>query len=466
MKSERDRSASDDSRKRAESNAAQKKTGDQRQEENRRVRTPPLPSQQPDSGQDASALLKAFEERIANLQAHVAELESRIAELRTSRDRLQHSLHEFLGIQELSNILRTQKDPRLVVETLLPILRKILDFEELGIFLFVNNDGGVEPVGPVSPLMQKAATDQYEEGILEWVVSQRRPLVIPWMESFGARSAPPAGNLILAPLIAGDHPLGVALLTTSRSSDEFTTQNLRILYFAVSHAAVAIQNALSARVISNTKDFLFRLLENAGDIIFSLDEQGRFNYINPRFEEIGDKNELVKQPYSALFKQSEIRNRIKNTLTRGITQIFDYEIKTRLGLQRKYTVNLVALKNEKGQRTGALGIMRDVTEVYRLQKKLLESERLAAYTQTVITLNHEINNPLTAVLGNLFLMEKEIQQIGDPKISSRLKVIQDNCFRIQNVIKKLEKIEELKTVSYLGSTKMVDIGNGDDDKDQ
>ncbi len=466
MKSERDRSSFDDNPKRGEAHSAQKKAGDHREEENRRVRTPPPSQQQATPEQNASALLKTFEERIANLQAHIAELESRIAELRTSRDRLQHSLNEFLSIQELSNILRTQKDPRLVVETLFPILRKILDFEEMGIFLFVNDDSGLEPIGPVSPLIQKAATDQYEEGILEWVVSQRRPLVLPWMESFGASTAPPAANLILAPLIAGDHPLGVALLTTTRSSDEFTTQNLRILYFAVSHAAVAIQNALSARVISNTKDFLFRLLENAGDIIFSLDEQGHFNYINPRFEEIGDKNELAKQSYAAFFKQPEIRNRIKSTLTRGITQIFDYELKTRLGLQRKYTVNLVALKNEKGQRIGALGIMRDVTEVYHLQKKLLESERLAAYTQTVITLNHEINNPLTAVLGNLFLMEKEIQQIGDPKISSRLKVIQDNCFRIQNVIKKLEKIEELKTVSYLGSTKMVDIGSREDDKDQ
>ena len=175
MKSERDKSAFDDTPKHGEPISAQKKTGDPRQDENRREKTPPPIPQQPDSGQDAAALLKAFEVRIANLQAHVAELESRITELRTSRDRLQRSLNEFLGIQELSNILRTQRDPQLVVETLLPILRRILDFEELGIFLFVNDDGGVEPVGPVSSLIQKAAKDQYEDlgSSLGWRASAR-----------------------------------------------------------------------------------------------------------------------------------------------------------------------------------------------------------------------------------------------------------------------------------------------------
>jgi nitrogen-specific signal transduction histidine kinase len=78
-------------------------------------------------------------------------------------------------------------------------------------------------------------------------------------------------------------------------------------------------------------------------------------------------------------------------------------------------------------------------------------------------LNHEINNPLTTVLGNLFLLEKETQKYEDEKISSRLNVIQANCQRIQNVIKKLERIEELKTIPYLGGTKMVDIRGSSED---
>jgi len=47
-------------------------------------------------------------------------------------------------------------------------------------------------------------------------------------------------------------------------------------------------------------------------------------------------------------------------------------------------------------------------------------------------------------------------------LEKRINVIQENCVRIQKVIKKLEKIDELKTVSYLGSTKMVDLGDGED----
>ncbi|HEX7345040.1 MAG TPA: PAS domain-containing protein, partial [bacterium] len=229
-------------------------------------------------------------------------------------------------------------------------------------------------------------------------------------------------------------------------------------------AAVAIQNASFVREMAELKDFFSGLLENAGDVIFALDRRGRFTYSNASVEELGmRKEELLGQSFQALFKQADVAKRINSTLTQGARQIFDLELRTRMSRPQQFTVHLVPLRSEEGEKLGALGIMRNVTEISRLQKKLLESERLAAYTQTVITLNHEINNPLTTVLGNLFLLEKETQKYDDEKISSRLNVIQANCQRIQNVIKKLERIEELKTIPYLGGTKMVDIRGSSED---
>jgi len=437
-------------------------SANQRNEARRAI--PVLREVDPQFDEKISALVDSFEQRIRKLRAHISDLEARISELRTSKDRVRTAFDEFLNIQQLSEMIRTKQDPHRVVEELLTLVHKFIEYDAMGIYLFNDVSGGLEPLGPVPQMLNRAARSQYDEGIIDWVISERRPVAIPWIESFGEEVAEPGKNLVIAPLIVDDRPLGVALLSTSRRPDGFTAQELKMLYFAVSHAAVAIQNALRTREISTTKDFLSNLLENAGDIIFSLDQNGRFNYLNPRIEDLGfTKDELLGQSFRMFFKQTETAQRINSTLRLGSKQVFELEMRTvARGVSGQYTVNLVPLKGEKGEKIGALGIMHNVTEINRLQKKLLESERLAAYTQTVITLNHEINNPLTAVLGNAYLLEKDSKDLQDEKLMRRLKVIQENCLRIQKVIKKLERIDELKTVSYLGNTKMVDIGNSDD----
>ncbi|TKJ42251.1 hypothetical protein CEE37_00815 [candidate division LCP-89 bacterium B3_LCP] len=426
----------------------------------------PNPRQRPRSDFDSkiAVLVESFEKRIRKLRSHINELEVRIGDLQTAKENDRASFDEFLGLQELSEMIRATSDPEKVVEALFQIVQKYIAYDQIGVYLFDVRNGELEPLGSAPAKLTQAAQSQYDEGILDWVVSERRPVVIPWTESFGRDADYMRKHLIVVPLIVGDHPTGVALLATSKEPDDFTPQELKILFFAISHAAVAIQNSLTAKEVLKTKEFLSSLLENAGDIIFSIDMNDRFSYLNPGIEDLGfQKDELINQHFRTVFKRPDTGRRIQSTLHHGSKQVFDLEFSSGVARNQRFTISLVPIKDRDGKTTGALGIMRNVTEINRLQRKLLESERLAAYTQTVITLNHEINNPLTTVLGNVYLLEKESAEIDYPNFAKRLKVIQDNCMRIQQVIKKLERIDELKTVSYLGDTKMVDL---DDDKDE
>jgi PAS domain S-box-containing protein len=419
---------------------------------------------EPEFDEKLAGLVASFEDRIRKFKDHIADLEARVNELRAAKDRAKSAFDEFLNIQELSDMIRNTHDPGKVVEILGKLVRKFIEYDAMGVYLFSQSGSRLEPLGPQPAKLNQVAQSQYEEGIIDWVISERRAVVVPWTESFGV---PPRGgdkNLVVAPLVAGDETLGIAMISTSQRTDQFSAQELRMLQFAVSHAAVSIQNALRTREISSTKDFLSNILENAGDIIFSLDQNGNFNYVNPQVEALGfAKEELLERHYRTVFKQQETMKRIDSTLRHGSKQVFELEYGRGTVHTQKFTVNLVPLRQMKGRPAGALGIMRNVTEIARLQKKLLESERLAAYTQTVITLNHEINNPLTTVMGNVYLLEKDAESKSDTKLLKRLDIIQENCKRIQRVIKKLERINELKTVSYLGSTKMVDLGEDAED---
>jgi nitrogen-specific signal transduction histidine kinase len=64
-------------------------------------------------------------------------------------------------------------------------------------------------------------------------------------------------------------------------------------------------------------------------------------------------------------------------------------------------------------------------------------EKLAAVMQTLRVLNHEINNPLTALLGRTQLLR---MNQTDPKVVKAATVIEESADRIADLMKKLARV--------------------------
>jgi PAS domain S-box-containing protein len=118
-------------------------------------------------------------------------------------------------------------------------------------------------------------------------------------------------------------------------------------------------------------------------------------------------------------------------------------------------------------------IMRDITERKKIEKQLeaknkemrlqasqenlIQSERVAAITETSIAANHEINNPLFAVLGQAQLLLRRCKDLDDDTIR-RLKTIEESALRIACVTKKLANLADPVVKEYSGlAAKMIDV---------
>jgi PAS domain S-box-containing protein len=66
------------------------------------------------------------------------------------------------------------------------------------------------------------------------------------------------------------------------------------------------------------------------------------------------------------------------------------------------------IKDDQGRVVGASKILRDVSERKRMERTLMQSEKIAATGRMAATIAHEINNPLEAVVNLLFLLRSEI----------------------------------------------------------
>lgn len=96
-------------------------------------------------------------------------------------------------------------------------------------------------------------------------------------------------------------------------------------------------------------------------------------------------------------------------------------------------------------------------ELIETQEKLIESERKRTFLATVIAANHEMNQPLTSLLGNVNLLQMHLKQTEDEKSKKYLERIELSTERISSILQKLQEIEDPTLVEYFGSLKMIDI---------
>jgi DNA-binding response OmpR family regulator len=89
------------------------------------------------------------------------------------------------------------------------------------------------------------------------------------------------------------------------------------------------------------------------------------------------------------------------------------------------------------------------------EAELARARWLAGIGETTIALEHEINNPLSALLGHaeLLLMDRNLS--ADQR--EQLQVVREQAARIAEVVRRLAKLKNPQSVEYLSGARMLDL---------
>jgi PAS domain S-box-containing protein len=90
------------------------------------------------------------------------------------------------------------------------------------------------------------------------------------------------------------------------------------------------------------------------------------------------------------------------------------------------------VKDEQGQVIGASKILRDISPRKRMERSLLQAEKIAATGRMAATIAHEINNPLEAVMNLLFLLRPKI---SDEEGLNYLTTAEGELDRVSHIVK-------------------------------
>ncbi len=95
-----------------------------------------------------------------------------------------------------------------------------------------------------------------------------------------------------------------------------------------------------------------------------------------------------------------------------------------------------------------------VKELKAAQDELVRKEKLAAIGQIVARVNHEINNPLTAIIGLVELLQLSWPSLPQEKIQTSLKTVLNQARKIQKLTLRLQNIDDPRSEPYVGNTQM------------
>jgi PAS domain S-box-containing protein len=159
------------------------------------------------------------------------------------------------------------------------------------------------------------------------------------------------------------------------------------------------------RRLYQQQEFARRLVGSFPDLIFVLDASGHYTFTSPRVKEIlgyeaedYDTQELGERTHA---EDRPALQSLFAEMFNGRQSFASLEIRVRhkLGEWRRIRCHFSPLCDETGKIDGVIISGRDVTDLKRLEEQLIQAEKLAAMGQMLAGVAHELNNPLTAILG-------------------------------------------------------------------
>lgn len=91
-----------------------------------------------------------------------------------------------------------------------------------------------------------------------------------------------------------------------------------------------------------------------------------------------------------------------------------------------------------------------------LEDQRIRNIRLCAILETAVTVNHEVNSPLVAVIGYAELLSTHADDI-DPALHPYIQGILEGSRRIETVTRRLGQVMTDATKTYLGNVRMLDL---------
>ena len=240
------------------------------------------------------------------------------------------------------------------------------------------------------------------------------------------------------------------------------------------YVVLSFRDVTEKRVLENelrkTKEFLERLIDSTVDGIIAADVQGKvvlFNQGAARITGYTPDEVIGKLPVWALYPDKEAQRVMAQLRSDGLGGRGRLLQSRRTILGKNNVLVPVALTAsiiyEEGREVATVGVLSDLRERLRIEQRLMQteeklaaSERQALIVELAGTAAHELNQPLTSVMGYAELVRRRIPD-GYSDIHEFADILVREAERMADIVRKIGRITRYETKTYVGESRILDL---------
>jgi PAS domain S-box-containing protein len=214
-----------------------------------------------------------------------------------------------------------------------------------------------------------------------------------------------------------------------------------MLHQEVSMKELSLDRDRLALKLEMNQQYLKNIMHSSDAAIMVVDENEKFIAWNKGAEDIfgyteeeaiGKSSNLLLPPKKKY--KDELQLIKKEVKEKGFLKIVETERKTKSGRIIPVELNITKLPTSTGDYIGRTVIIKDYTEVKKLQQQIDQSEKLAVIGQLAAGVAHEIGNPLTSISSIVQLLQRKA---SDTFFIEQLANLKANIDRISKIVREL-----------------------------
>jgi two-component system NtrC family sensor kinase len=247
----------------------------------------------------------------------------------------------------------------------------------------------------------------------------------------------PLRALAVAPMFKRDEVIG-ALVVASISEAAYSEADLSFVQHLADQLSISIQNARLYKQVSRAKKEWEETFKAVTDPIFLIDTDYNVLLHNDRLppEMSGFWNQVLSNKCFAKLHGRTHPCRdcpIKEVQRTGRPVFQRWQIESGLVFDLSYYPVL----NEDKQLAAVTIILKDVTRKIKMEAQLVQSAKLAAVGEMAAGVAHELNSPMTVIIGTAQMLARDLQRDAQHEKAEVLEDIINSGLRCKRIIQNL-----------------------------
>ncbi len=229
---------------------------------------------------------------------------------------------------------------------------------------------------------------------------------------------------------------------------------LVVLVSAIGIAAVItfLHYDSTRRTLEEVKGLARNILESIPTGVLTINRNGQVTAVNPSAVATLKRSteELLGQSYEQIFPQGDMIRIVLDEALHNDHHVDHHDMPYRAGDETR-TIRLTTadLTGDKGRPVGVIVLLKDVTELLGLERRVRIADKLAALHTLSAGVAHELRNPLSAIDLNLHLLEEDLKEKGmlATQGARYFRVLNAECRRLSVILDNFMKFARPGSVS-------------------